>query len=76
VLLQLQNRLEDPLCEMQGKGVSHEVGIKRILRQLQAELEAMTPEQKAAWAIEIVGTRVVLPADDAVAAADAQEPAS
>jgi hypothetical protein len=71
-VLQLQLRLDDPLGEMQGKGVSHDEGIKQTLRQLQADLDAMPQPPKA---LQIVGQRIVLLAPAAVTGAAAQEPA-
>jgi hypothetical protein len=71
-VLQIQTRLEDPLGAEQGRGISHQTGIKKMLKQLQEELDAMASPSTV---IDIVGERIVLPIDEAADSNDAEEAA-
>jgi hypothetical protein len=63
-VLQIQNRLDDPLGAEQGKCISHATGVKKMLKQLQEELYAMPSPSTVTG---IVGERIVLPVEKAAA---------
>jgi hypothetical protein len=61
-VLQIQNMLDDPLGAEQGEGISHATGVKKVLKQLQEELDAMPSPSTV-----ILDERIVLPVEKAAA---------
>jgi hypothetical protein len=37
-MLQMRKPLDDPLGAQQGRGISHEIGVEKMLKQVQGEL--------------------------------------